>query len=80
MTQKDFPPPATPRPEEQQAVEFVRRFKNGWSCGVGLGARTDCVEWFVFDRTDDAAPWRMHCGPYATPEEGKWWISQIREV
>jgi hypothetical protein len=65
---------------KKQDVEHVRTFREtGRELGVALGPRTDCVEWFVFDRAVGDPEWSMHCGPYSDAAQARWWIEQIRE-
>ena len=59
-------------------VQRVRTFRNKREMGVGYPLR-QLGTWFVYDRDSPADKWRMHCGPYASFEQGKAWIKTIRD-
>lgn len=62
-------------------VQHVRSFRNGLEMGVGYPLREirQTARWFVYDRHSAADRWHMHCGPYASFEQGVDWIKGIRE-
>lgn len=65
-------------PEDKPIAQLVRTFRNGRQLGVGYSTNPPPA-FFVFDRDRDGDPWHMHCGPYGTFDEGKWWIESIRD-
>lgn len=58
-------------------MTFIRRFA-ATARDMGVGQPETGGSFFVYDR-EDGEDWHMHCGPYPTLEDGKWWIEQIRE-
>lgn len=59
-------------------VQHVRTFRNGREMGVGYPLR-EVGRWFVYDRESATERWHMHCGPYATFNQGAEWIKGIRD-
>lgn len=63
---------------DEIGVVLVRRFKD---TKQSLGVGREGGSYYVYDQPCGASTvdWHMHCGPYATFDQARDWILEIRE-